>query len=117
VFFIIINGMRVIVKGDFIAEYTGEIISITEFKRRWQLKTESQDQQFYFLSLDNHRIIDAGPAGCFVFNVHSMFFAFQVPWHASLITVVNRIVTQQHGKLVMIYASVYLQPKLLKLVS
>lgn len=50
-------------KGDFVVEYVGEIIDNNEFRRRLKAKQDAQDEAYYFLTLDNHRMIDAGPGG------------------------------------------------------
>lgn len=50
-------------KGDFVIEYVGELIDQNEFRRRLKAKQDAQDEAFYFLTLDNNRMIDAGPSG------------------------------------------------------
>lgn len=50
-------------KGAFVIEYVGEIIDEEECKRRLEEKTISNDSNFYFLTIDKDRIIDAGPSG------------------------------------------------------
>ncbi|KAK4025415.1 histone-lysine N-methyltransferase NSD2 isoform X1 [Daphnia magna] len=50
-------------KGDFVIEYVGEIIDNSEFRRRLKAKQDAQDEAYYFLTLDNNRMIDAGPSG------------------------------------------------------
>ncbi len=59
-------------KGDFVIEYVGEIIDNKEFQRRLKAKQDAQDEAYYFLTLDNNRMIDAGPSGNFArFMNHS----------------------------------------------
>lgn len=50
-------------KGTFVVEYVGEIIDEGECKRRLEKKTATNDSNFYFLTIDKDRIIDAGPSG------------------------------------------------------
>ncbi|XP_013185110.2 uncharacterized protein LOC106130742 [Amyelois transitella] len=49
--------------GQFVIEYVGELIDEEEFKRRMARKHEIRDENFYFLTLDKERMIDAGPKG------------------------------------------------------
>ncbi|XP_067132924.1 LOW QUALITY PROTEIN: histone-lysine N-methyltransferase NSD2 [Centruroides vittatus] len=50
-------------KGQFVNEYVGELIDEEECERRLQQKHEDNDTNYYFLTLDKDRIIDAGPKG------------------------------------------------------
>ena len=50
-------------KGMFVIEYVGEIIDDEECNRRLAEKTANNDSNFYFLTIDKDRIIDAGPSG------------------------------------------------------
>ena len=50
-------------KGAFVVEYVGEIIDEEECSRRLEEKTAKNDHNFYFLTIDKDRIIDAGPSG------------------------------------------------------
>lgn len=50
-------------KGTFVIEYVGELIDDEELQRRLAEKLRINDRNFYFLTLDKDRIIDAGPAG------------------------------------------------------
>ncbi|XP_063896196.1 histone-lysine N-methyltransferase, H3 lysine-36 specific-like [Helicoverpa armigera] len=49
--------------GQFVIEYVGELIDEEEFRRRMRRKHEIRDENFYFLTLDKERMIDAGPKG------------------------------------------------------
>jgi len=49
--------------GQFVIEYVGEIIDDAEYKRRLQRKKELKNENFYFLTIDNNRTIDAEPKG------------------------------------------------------
>ncbi|XP_068625443.1 histone-lysine N-methyltransferase, H3 lysine-36 specific-like [Battus philenor] len=49
--------------GQFVIEYVGELIDEEEFKRRMLRKYEIRDENYYFLTLDKERMIDAGPKG------------------------------------------------------
>ncbi|KAK5644485.1 hypothetical protein RI129_005785 [Pyrocoelia pectoralis] len=50
-------------KGDFVIEYVGEIIDDQEYQRRVKKMSEQKDENYYFLTIDPNRIIDAGPKG------------------------------------------------------
>ncbi|KAG5332861.1 NSD2 methyltransferase, partial [Acromyrmex heyeri] len=49
--------------GQFVIEYVGEIIDDAEYKRRLYRKKELKNENFYFLTIDNNRTIDAEPKG------------------------------------------------------
>ncbi|XP_069362911.1 uncharacterized protein [Maniola hyperantus] len=49
--------------GQFVIEYVGELIDEEEFRRRMRRKHEVRDENFYYLTLDKERMIDAGPKG------------------------------------------------------
>ncbi|XP_041985155.1 protein PF14_0175-like [Aricia agestis] len=49
--------------GQFVIEYVGELLDEAEFQRRMRRKHEVRDENFYFLTLDKERMIDAGPKG------------------------------------------------------
>ena len=44
-------------------EYVGEVISEAELQRRVEYKHRVQDDNYYFLTVDKDRILDAGPKG------------------------------------------------------
>eukprot|EP00057_Strongylocentrotus_purpuratus_P010549 XP_011665023.1 PREDICTED: histone-lysine N-methyltransferase NSD2 isoform X2 [Strongylocentrotus purpuratus] len=50
-------------KGDFVNEYVGELVDEEECRRRIKQAHEENITDFYFLTLDKDRIIDAGPKG------------------------------------------------------
>nr|XP_018902760.1 PREDICTED: histone-lysine N-methyltransferase NSD2-like isoform X2 [Bemisia tabaci] len=59
-------GLRTLVnlkKGDFVIEYVGEIINEQEYKNRVQRMMKNNDENFYFLTIDSNRMVDAGPKG------------------------------------------------------
>lgn len=61
---IIVKWWRVIeTVGDFVIEYVGEVIDHGEFLTRLKSKQDAKDESYYFLTLDNNRVIDAGPRG------------------------------------------------------
>lgn len=49
--------------GDFIIEYVGEMIDEEEYKRRINHMYKNQQENYYFLTIDNNRMLDAGPKG------------------------------------------------------
>jgi hypothetical protein len=53
----------VIKAGQFVNEYVGEIIDEEECKRRLKHATDNNISSFYFLTIDQNRVIDAGPKG------------------------------------------------------
>ena len=44
-------------------EYVGEVICEAELQRRVDYKHRIQDENYYFLTIDKDRILDAGPKG------------------------------------------------------
>lgn len=61
---IISKLLRIIwIPGDFVIEYVGEVIDHGEFLTRLKAKQDAKDESYYFLTLDNNRVIDAGPRG------------------------------------------------------
>ncbi|XP_029154906.1 histone-lysine N-methyltransferase NSD2 [Nylanderia fulva] len=58
-----LKALEDIKAGQFVIEYVGEVIDEAEYKRRLNLKKELKNDDFYFLTIDNNRIIDAEPKG------------------------------------------------------
>nr|XP_055033870.1 histone-lysine N-methyltransferase, H3 lysine-36 specific [Misgurnus anguillicaudatus] len=58
-----LRGVRDIKKGAFVSEYVGEVIDEEECRTRIKQAQESDICNFYMLTLDKDRIIDAGPKG------------------------------------------------------
>uniref|UniRef100_A0A3B3DR07 Histone-lysine N-methyltransferase NSD3 n=1 Tax=Oryzias melastigma TaxID=30732 RepID=A0A3B3DR07_ORYME len=50
-------------KGDFVAEYVGEVIDSEECQQRIKRAHENHVTNFYMLTLTKDRVIDAGPKG------------------------------------------------------
>ncbi|PIK36275.1 putative histone-lysine N-methyltransferase NSD2 isoform X2 [Apostichopus japonicus] len=50
-------------KGDFVNEYVGELVDEEECRRRIEEAHVNNITDFYFLTIDKDRIIDAGPKG------------------------------------------------------
>ncbi|XP_067008061.2 histone-lysine N-methyltransferase NSD2 [Anabrus simplex] len=50
-------------KGDFVIEYVGELIDEAEYRRRLERKHQEKDENYYFLTIDKDRMLDAGPKG------------------------------------------------------
>ncbi|XP_057325332.1 histone-lysine N-methyltransferase NSD2 isoform X2 [Microplitis mediator] len=51
--------------GQFVIEYVGEVIDEAEYKRRIKRKKELRNENYYFLTIDNYRMIDAELKGNF----------------------------------------------------
>lgn len=49
--------------GDFVIEYVGELINNVEFENRFRQKQQVKDEHYYFLTVTNDLVIDAGPMG------------------------------------------------------
>ncbi|XP_012235708.1 histone-lysine N-methyltransferase NSD2 isoform X2 [Linepithema humile] len=49
--------------GQFVIEYVGEVIDEAEYRCRLYRKKELKNENFYFLTIDNNRTIDAEPKG------------------------------------------------------
>ncbi|XP_029345149.1 histone-lysine N-methyltransferase NSD2 isoform X5 [Acyrthosiphon pisum] len=50
-------------EGSFVIEYVGDVIDEEEFQRRCLEMHQRNEQNYYFLTIDNSRTIDAGPKG------------------------------------------------------
>ena len=50
-------------QGQFVNEYVGDLIDEEECKRRIEQAHEDNVTNFYMLTVDKNRIIDAGPKG------------------------------------------------------
>ena len=58
-----LRSLEPIKAGQFVIEYVGEVIDEDEYKRRIHRKKELKNENFYFLTIDNNRMIDAEPKG------------------------------------------------------
>ncbi|CAL7936216.1 unnamed protein product [Xylocopa violacea] len=58
-----LRSLESIKAGQFVIEYVGEVIDEAEYKRRLHRKKELKNENFYFLTIDNNRTIDAEPKG------------------------------------------------------
>ncbi|XP_053972341.1 histone-lysine N-methyltransferase NSD2 isoform X2 [Hylaeus anthracinus] len=58
-----LRSLELITAGQFVIEYVGEVIDEAEYKRRLHRKKELKNENFYFLTIDNNRTIDAEPKG------------------------------------------------------
>ena len=50
-------------KGSFCIEYVGELITMEEYRNRMKKNQECKEENYYYLTIDNNRMIDAGPKG------------------------------------------------------
>ncbi|VVC28087.1 Hypothetical protein CINCED_3A006750 [Cinara cedri] len=50
-------------EGSFVIEYVGDVIDEDEFQKRCLEMQRRNEQNYYFLTIDNSRMIDAGPRG------------------------------------------------------
>ena len=58
-----LRSLEPIKSGQFVIEYVGEVIDEAEYKRRLQRKKELKNENYYFLTIDTGRMIDAEPKG------------------------------------------------------
>ncbi|XP_015183838.1 PREDICTED: histone-lysine N-methyltransferase NSD2 isoform X1 [Polistes dominula] len=58
-----LRSLEAIKFGQFVIEYVGEIIDEAEYRQRLTRKKELKNENFYFLTIDNNRMIDAEPKG------------------------------------------------------
>ena len=58
-----LRSTQVIKKGAFIIEYVGELITMDEYRSRMAANQLSGEENYYYLTIDSHRMIDAGPKG------------------------------------------------------
>ncbi|KAL1138202.1 hypothetical protein AAG570_009893 [Ranatra chinensis] len=49
--------------GDFVIEYVGEMINESEYQKRLSRMQKNKDENYYFLTIDKDRMLDAGPKG------------------------------------------------------
>ena len=54
---------HLIKKGSFCIEYVGELITMEEYRNRMKKNQECKEENYYYLTIDNNRMIDAGPKG------------------------------------------------------
>ena len=50
-------------KGQFVIEYCGELITMSEYRLRMEHDQRSGEENYYYLTIDSNRMIDAGPKG------------------------------------------------------
>ena len=50
-------------KGQFVIEYVGELITMQEYRSRMAANQLSGEENYYYLTIDSNRMIDAGPKG------------------------------------------------------
>ncbi|KAK0080937.1 hypothetical protein PV325_013077 [Microctonus aethiopoides] len=58
-----LRSLEAIKSGQFVIEYVGEVIDEAEYKRRINRKKELRNENYYFLTIDVFRTIDAEPKG------------------------------------------------------
>jgi histone-lysine N-methyltransferase NSD2 len=58
-----LKALEDIKKGQFVVEYVGELIDEEECERRLNEMVSNNQTNFYFLTIDKERIVDAGPKG------------------------------------------------------
>ncbi|XP_044753544.1 uncharacterized protein LOC123312969 [Coccinella septempunctata] len=58
-----LKTLEPIKKGRFVIEYVGEIIDDEEYQRRITRMHQQKDENYYFLTIDKDRMLDAGPKG------------------------------------------------------
>ena len=50
-------------KGQFVIEYVGELITMEEYRKRMAVDQLAGQENYYYLTIDSNRMIDAGPKG------------------------------------------------------
>uniref|UniRef100_A0AAR5P0M7 Histone-lysine N-methyltransferase n=1 Tax=Dendroctonus ponderosae TaxID=77166 RepID=A0AAR5P0M7_DENPD len=58
-----LKALSSIKQGRFIIEYVGELIDSEEYQRRIRKMHEKKEDNYYFMTVDSDRVIDAGPKG------------------------------------------------------
>ncbi|KAJ8679977.1 hypothetical protein QAD02_015764 [Eretmocerus hayati] len=58
-----LRALEFIKEGQFVIEYVGEVIDEAEYRLRLKHKKEIKNDNFYFLTIDPGRMIDAEPKG------------------------------------------------------
>ena len=58
-----LKNQGIIKKGQFVIEYVGELITMQEYRSRMTAIQLSGEENYYYLTIDSNRMIDAGPKG------------------------------------------------------
>ena len=58
-----LKSNQVIRRGGFVIEYVGELITMEEYRGRMAANQLTGEENYYYLTIDAHRMIDAGPKG------------------------------------------------------
>ncbi|GJQ75891.1 putative histone-lysine N-methyltransferase [Trypoxylus dichotomus] len=58
-----LKSLEPLKKGQFVIEYVGEMIDEQEYQRRINKMHEQKEENYYFLTIDKDRMLDAGPKG------------------------------------------------------
>ncbi|KRT86397.1 PHD finger motif containing protein [Oryctes borbonicus] len=58
-----LKSLEPLKKGQFVIEYVGEMIDEQEYQRRIKKMHEQKEENYYFLTIDKDRMLDAGPKG------------------------------------------------------
>ncbi|KAI4461952.1 set domain protein [Holotrichia oblita] len=58
-----LKSLEKLKKGQFVIEYVGEMIDEQEYQRRIKKMHEQKEENYYFLTIDKDRMLDAGPKG------------------------------------------------------
>lgn len=58
-----LRSLEPIKSNQFVIEYVGEIIDAAEYRRRLQRKKDLKNENYYFLTIDPNRMIDAEHKG------------------------------------------------------
>lgn len=61
-----LKSLEPLKKGEFVIEYVGEMIDEQEYQRRIKKMHEQKEENYYFLTIDKDRMLDAGPKGIFL---------------------------------------------------
>ena len=58
-----LRSSETIKKGQFVIEYVGELITMEEYRNRMAADQLAGQENYYYLTIDRDRMIDAGPKG------------------------------------------------------
>lgn len=71
-----LKTLAAVPKGRFVIEYVGEMIDDEEYQRRLRKMHEQKEENYYFLTIDKDRMIDAGPKGAYYDYATSLYRVF-----------------------------------------
>ena len=60
---LLLQAQETVAAGRFVIEYVGELITMAEYRTRMAADQAAGQENYYYLTIDSNRMIDAGPKG------------------------------------------------------